>query len=138
MKAVFIGVVVAAFVSGCAATGGGRSGLEAIIPAGAQVELVQEGFQFTEGPLDAADGGLYFTDLGKPSRIRRMDPGGKIDIYVDNTARANGLAYLRNGDMVTVEAEAKRVTRVNRNRTLTEVSADSAASSGTRVTMPTT
>ena len=106
------GIASLTFVLGGCAGLSGSDGLDAVLSPGAQVELVQEGFQFTEGPLDAPDGGLFFTDLGKPSRIFRLDGSGKISPYVDRTQRANGLAYMRNGAMVSVEAEGKRVIRI--------------------------
>jgi gluconolactonase len=98
-----------------------RGGMGAVLSPDARVELVQEGFQFTEGPLDTPDGGLFFTDLGKPSRIFRLDASGKIAPYVDSTQRANGLAYMRNGTMVSVEAEGKRVIRIEKNGAIAEV-----------------
>jgi gluconolactonase len=105
---------------GCAGMPSG-DGLSAVLPEGAQVELVQEGFQFTEGPLGTSDGGLFFTDLGKPSRIFRLDAIGGIAPYVESTQRANGLAYMRNGAMVSVEGDGKRVIRIEKNGTLSEV-----------------
>ena len=38
-------------------------GIPGVVAADAKVELVQEGFVFTEGALGAADGGLFFSDL---------------------------------------------------------------------------
>ena len=115
------GIASLTFVLGGCAGLSGSDGLDAVLSPGAQVELVQEGFQFTEGPLDAPDGGLFFTDLGKPSRIFRLDGSGKIAPYVDRTQRANGLAYMRNGAMMSVEAEGKRVIRIEKNTTMAEV-----------------
>ncbi len=66
--------------AGCAATPGG-GGLSRVIAPGAKVQLVQEGFIFTEGPLGTPDGGLYFTDLRDANRIYRMDAHGKISVF---------------------------------------------------------
>ena len=51
------------------------TGIAGVVAPDVEVELVQEGFVFTEGPVGTADGGLYFTDLrSMPSRIYRLDP----------------------------------------------------------------
>ena len=43
-------------------------GIAGVTAAGAEPQLVQEGFVFTEGPLGTTDGGLYFSDI-RPNRI---------------------------------------------------------------------
>ena len=55
------------------------------------MELVQEGYQFTEGPVGTPDGGLYFTD-NRANKILLLDRKGKITVVHENTNNANGLA----------------------------------------------
>ena len=52
-------------------------GIPGVVAAGATVELVKEGFQFTEGPVGTPDGGLYFTDV-RANVMYRLDPSGGI------------------------------------------------------------
>src|SRR5216683_1469109 len=73
------------------------AGIPGVVAAGAQPELVQEGFVFTEGPVGAADGGLFFSDV-RAKRIYRLDPSGKITPARENTNGANGLA-LNSGEL---------------------------------------
>src|SRR6476469_10734099 len=47
-------------------------GIPGVVAAGAEPQLVQEGFVFTEGPVGTPDGGLYFSDI-RPNRIYRLD-----------------------------------------------------------------
>jgi sugar lactone lactonase YvrE len=68
-----------------------RRALTGVVAPGVEPELVQEGFVFTEGPVAAPDGGLYFSDI-RPNRIYRLDPSGKIDLVREQTNGANGLA----------------------------------------------
>ncbi len=105
--------------AGCAGTLS-QDGLSGVIAPGAKLELVREGFMFTEGPLPMADGGLYFTDL-RASRVHRLDPQGNISIAFEKTGETNGLAYDRNGDLLGIEAAGKRVRRFGRDGKVTEV-----------------
>lgn len=99
-------------LAGCASTSSGISIVPGVTAPGAQVELVREGFMFTEGPLPAPDGGLYFTDL-RASRIHKIEPNGSISLYRENTNETNGLAYTRKGEMLGIEAIGKRVSRIS-------------------------
>src|ERR1700741_857800 len=67
------------------------AGIPGVLAAGAAVELVQEGFTFTEGPVGTADGGLFFSDI-RVSKTHYLDAAGKISLVRENTNGANGLA----------------------------------------------
>src|ERR1700751_5598096 len=77
-------------------------GIPGVVAAGLEAELVQEGFTFTEGPVNTADGGLVFTDI-RANRIHRLDPAGKITVLAEQTQGANGLAFTRDGDLLAAE-----------------------------------
>ena len=81
-------------------------GIPGVLAPGVEVELVQEGFVFTEGPLGAADGGLYFTDI-RPNKVYLLDPAGKITLVRENSNGANGLAFMRDGELLMAEGEGK-------------------------------
>ena len=58
-----------------------QSGIPGVLAPGVSSELVQEGFVFTEGPLGAADGSLYFSDIRANNGVGRthlLDATGKI------------------------------------------------------------
>src|SRR5438067_1137775 len=63
-------------------------GIAGVTAAGAEPQLVQEGFVFTEGPLGTTDGGLYFSDI-RANRIYRPEP--------------NGLTLIRDGRTLIVD-----------------------------------
>jgi len=48
------------------------AGIAGVVAPGTTVELVKEGFQFTEGPVGTPDGGLYFTDIPASIMYRRL------------------------------------------------------------------
>ena len=98
-------------------------GIPGVIAPDAKVELVQEGFVFTEGPVATADGGLYFSDLQSADRTYRMEPNGKISIFREHTNGMNGMALAPDGGLLGVEGTGKRVSRVaptGNTTTLTE------------------
>jgi gluconolactonase len=94
-------------------------GIPGVIAPDAKVELVQEGFVFLEGPVGTADGGLYFSELQTADRTHRMDPSGKISPYREHTHGMNGLALTRDGALVGVEGEGKRVSKVDKGGAVT-------------------
>jgi gluconolactonase len=107
-------------VAGCAGLSS-QGGLSDVIAPDAKLELVREGFQFTEGPLPMPDGGLYFTDL-RASRVHRIDPQGNISIVHEKTDETNGLAFDRNGDLIGIEAAgARRIRRFGKDGKVSEV-----------------
>jgi len=95
-------------------------GIPGVVAAGAEPQLVQEGFVFTEGPVGTPDGGLYFSDI-RPNRIYRLDPNGKVDLVREQTNGANGLALTREGDLLAAEGDGKRISKRSRDGTLTTV-----------------
>ena len=91
-----------------------------VLAPSAAPELVQEGFVFTEGPVGTADGGLYFSDI-RVSKIFYLDAGGKISMARENTNGANGLALTRDGELLFAEGDGKRITKRNKDGTITTV-----------------
>ncbi|MGB7785288.1 MAG: SMP-30/gluconolactonase/LRE family protein [Salinimicrobium sp.] len=70
-----------------------------LIAEGAQLKLVADGFEFTEGPAADAAGNVYFTDQPN-NRIHKWDVGtGKVSVYMDDAGRANGLYFGPHGDL---------------------------------------
>jgi len=86
-------------------------GIAGVVDKGETVQLVKEGFAFTEGPVPTKDGGIYFSDLLTSDRIHRLTPDGAITVLREQTHGANGLAVNRNGDVFAVESGSKRVSK---------------------------
>ena len=78
-------------------------GIPGVVAGGSVVELVREGFVFTEGPVGTGGGGLFFSDLMGTDRTYRMDPDGAITVVREHTNRGNGLALTRNGDLLVCD-----------------------------------
>jgi len=95
-------------------------GLRNVVSPDAKVELVQEGFVFTEGPLPTTDGGLLFSDL-RASRIYRLDLSGEISVFRDKTDQTNGLAYTARGELLAAETGGRRISISGRNEEVQEL-----------------
>jgi gluconolactonase len=96
------------------------SGLVGVVAPGAEPELVQEGFTFTEGPVGSPEGGLYFSDI-RANRIYYLDPNGRINSVREQTNGANGLALTRDGELLAAEGDGKRISKRNQDGTILAV-----------------
>jgi gluconolactonase len=92
------------------------AGLSALVPSGAELELLADGFQATEGPLWLPDGSLLFQDRAG-SRTHRIDPDGKLHFVREKTGEANGQTFDANGRIAFCEQAGRRVSRMNRDGT---------------------
>jgi gluconolactonase len=85
-------------------------GIPGVVAAGVQAEAVQENFTFTEGPVGRADGSLLFSDP-RVSKTYLLDLAGKVSVFRESTNGTNGLAFLKNGDLLGAEGDGKRISR---------------------------
>jgi len=86
-------------------------GIAGVVAKGESVQLVKEGFAFTEGPVPTADGGLYFSDLLTSDRVHRLAPTGDITVLREQANSSGGLALNRAGELFAVETTSKRVSK---------------------------
>ena len=86
----------------------------------AKLERVATGFGFVEGPVFSRNGYLLFSDMSK-NRIMRWERG-KLSVFRENGNQSNGLTFDHQGRLLT--CEKGRVTRTEKNRTITVLAAD--------------
>lgn len=86
----------------------------------ATVAKLHGGFEFAEGPAEDGRGNVYFSDI-PTNRIYRLEPDGRLSIFLEPTGHANGLAVNRagtlfacqmDGQVVAIDPETKKVTVV--------------------------
>jgi gluconolactonase len=104
--------------------------LDAIVAASSPIERLATGFQFTEGPVWHPDGYLLFSDPNA-NTIYRLTPDGDLSVFRPKSGYSgldvgaygqpgsNGLALDREGRLTIDEHGNRRVTRLERNGTLT-------------------
>jgi gluconolactonase len=79
-----------------------------VVNADTPIELIQEGFSGTEGPVALPDGSLIFTETNA-NRITRIAADGSTSTFLDNSNGANGLGFTANGDLYAVQVAQTRV-----------------------------
>lgn len=94
-----------------------------LVADGGKVEKLADGFVFTEGPAVDADGNVFFTDIPN-SRIHRWSTDGKLSTFRENTGRANGLFFDRDGNLLCCEGGARQLTSVSPDGKVTVLAND--------------
>ncbi len=87
-------------------------GAEAGFLAG-EVELVADGFQFTEGPLWLPSGELIFSDIPADTIYR-----GNKTVFRHPSGQSNGLTLDLEGRLIAAEHKNRRVSRTNADGTV--------------------
>ena len=104
--------------------------LDAIVPAGAKIEKLANGFSFTEGPIWFDAGYLLFSDIPR-NQMHKWTPDGKVTLfrkpsgYDLNDAPAgafigsNGMTRDQQGRLIVCEHGNHRVTRTEKDGSVT-------------------
>ena len=82
--------------------------LNDIFPSDAQLEVIGDGFGFTEGPAADQNGNVYFSD-GKNDSIYLWEVGKPVAIFVNDSTDANGMLFNAGGELYVCEGAAHRV-----------------------------
>lgn len=89
-----------------------------VIDRDAKLEKVAGNFQFTEGPVWDPAGYLLFSDI-PANQIIKYAPGAAPSVFRSPSGNSNGLTYDRKGRLVLCEHSNRRVTRLERDGSLT-------------------
>lgn len=90
-----------------------------IVDSGAILERVASGFRFLEGPVwDPYEKTLIFSDI-MGNGLFCKDQHDSISIFRENSYLANGNTYDRSGRLLTCEHGTSRVTRLEKDGTMT-------------------
>jgi gluconolactonase len=104
--------------------------LDEVVPAGAKLERLANGFLFTEGPIWHPDGYFLFSDPNA-NRIYRWSPDGQISVFRTKSGYSgfdigeygqpgsNGLTLDSEGRLVICEHGNHRISRLEKNGVLT-------------------
>ena len=82
-----------------------------LVAAGAKVEQLANGFEFTEGPACDASGNIFFSDIPN-QRIHRWSLDGKLSTFRENSGRANGLYFDKQGNLLACEGGNRQLTSI--------------------------
>jgi sugar lactone lactonase YvrE len=92
-----------------------------LVPPDAKIELLATGFQFLEGPVWHRDGFLLFSDTHKEAIFKYDPASGRTGVYRQVPGNSNGLTFDQQGRLITVEYGKHRLTRVEKDGTVTEL-----------------
>jgi sugar lactone lactonase YvrE/enterochelin esterase-like enzyme len=71
-------------------------------------EFVSSGYGFSEGPAANAKGEVFFTDL-RTSRIHKIAADGTVNVFAEDTGRANGLMFGPDGRLYACATGPKQI-----------------------------
>lgn len=87
----------------------GQTAVAATITPTGEVELVQDGFVFTEGPAwEPKSGSLFFSDIPNTA-IYRLNAEGSVTRWTDQSKHTNGILVDRNGRMLACQMDGQVV-----------------------------
>jgi gluconolactonase len=82
-----------------------------VIAEGAEVVLLSEVFEFTEGPACDAAGNVFFTDQPN-NKIYKWSVDGKLSVFHDKPGRANGLYFDKDGNLWACSDEKNELWKI--------------------------
>ena len=87
------------------------SKFDTLIAQDAVIEIIAEGFKFTEGPLWNKVGNfLLFSDI-PASKIYKWSANKGVEVYRDISSFSNGLTYDAESKLIACEHQSRSVTR---------------------------
>jgi gluconolactonase len=101
-------------------------GDQSLLAPGAAWEKIHGDMKFSEGPAWTPSGDLLFEEPPR-DRTMKLDAEGKVTLFREETAGANGLAFDQRGRLIVCEGNAKaggrRVVRLEKDGTVTPLAA---------------
>ena len=90
-----------------------------IIAEGAELNLVSEGFEFTEGPAADEMGNVYFTDQPNNHILKWSVGNKKVSVFMKDAGRANGLYIDRKGNIYACADEKSELWKIDKDKNVT-------------------
>ena len=93
-----------------------------VVAPEAQVKKLAGGFRFTEGPAADAQGNIFFTDIPN-NRIHKWSLDGKLSTFLENSGGANGLFFVKDGNLLACLGDKGRLVSVSPKGSVTVLAA---------------
>ena len=90
---------------------------------GAEVQLLADGFAFTEGPAADAEGNVYFTDQPN-DRIMKWSIDGGVSTFMQPCGRSNGLYFDYDKNLIACADEKNELWSIANDTTVTVLLSD--------------
>lgn len=90
-----------------------------LIAEGAELQLISDEFEFTEGPASDAEGNVFFTDQPN-NRIHKWSfDDNEISVYMEEAGRANGLYFDSDGNLYAAADKHSELWKINNKKEVT-------------------
>jgi gluconolactonase len=89
-----------------------------VIEPGAKLQLLADGFKFTEGPTADRAGNVFFTDQPN-DRILRWSVDGQLSTWMQPCGRANGLCFDAAGSLIACADEKNELWSIAPDKKVT-------------------
>jgi gluconolactonase len=84
-----------------------------VVAKGAQLQLLADGFKFTEGPAKSPEGPIYFTDQPN-NRILKWDVESEtLSTFLEPSGRSNGLYFDNEGALISCADANNQMWRID-------------------------
>ncbi|MCM4159245.1 SMP-30/gluconolactonase/LRE family protein [Antarcticibacterium flavum] len=87
-----------------------------IIAEGAELTVVSDDFEFTEGPAADKNGDVYFTDQPNNRILKWTAKDNSVAVFMEKAGRANGLYFDAEGNLVACADEDSELWKINGNK----------------------
>ncbi|WP_335965407.1 SMP-30/gluconolactonase/LRE family protein [Galbibacter sp. PAP.153] len=91
------------------------------IKKGAELQLVANGYKFTEGPAADRKGNVYFTDQPNNTILKWTVATDSVTVFMDDAGRANGLYFDKEGNLYACADEKFELWKISPDKEITVV-----------------
>lgn len=95
-----------------------------LISEGAELTLVAEGYDFTEGPAVDKKGDVYFTDQPNDRIVKWSAADNSVSDWMEPSGRSNGLYFDHEGNLLSCADEKNELWRIDMEKNVTVLLAD--------------
>lgn len=116
MKSTYLYLAIAMWTTACQA--------QSIITEGAELTLVAEEYEFTEGPAVDKYGNVYFTDQPNDRIVKWDAATNTVADWMRPSGRSNGLYFDHDGNLLSCADEKNELWRIDMEKNKTVLVAD--------------
>src|SRR5262245_37311082 len=91
----------------------------ALLADGAKVELLGEGYVFTEGPAVDRDGNVFFTDQPNDRIVKYNAADGSFSDWLKPAGRSNGTRFDKAGNLLACADEENQLWSISPDKKVT-------------------
>jgi gluconolactonase len=95
-----------------------------LIADGAKVEVLSEGYLFTEGPAVDPDGNVFFTDQPNDRIVKYNAGDGSFSDWLKPAGRSNGTFFDKDGNLLTCADEKNELWSISPDKKVTVLLGD--------------